>query len=42
MNKILIENNAWDEDLLVFSLKQILTKMCDDGKLNQFKVTKIK
>ena len=41
MNKILIEHNAWDEELLIFSLKQILTKMCDEGNLNRFRVTKI-
>jgi len=41
MNKILIVHNAWDEELLIFSLKQILTKMCDEGKLNQFRVTKV-
>lgn len=42
MNKILIETNALDKDLLISSLKLILTYMCEDGKLNQFRVTDIK
>ena len=39
MKQIIIEHDAYDEDLLIFSLKRLFNKYCNEGKMQQFKVT---